>query len=68
MTRKQKEALDFIKFYWLDKGYAPSYNDISEAIGVKSKSGINRLITALKERGWVDFIPNKARSIRVLGQ
>jgi repressor LexA len=68
MTKKQKETLDFIREFWADKGYAPSYDDIADAVGLRSKSGINRLISALKERGWIDYIPNKARSIRVLGQ
>jgi repressor LexA len=64
MTYRQKEALDFIKDFWGQNGFAPSYDQIAEAMGIKSKSGVHRVITCLVERGWVVREPHKARSVR----
>jgi len=66
MTYRQKEALDFIKGFWGQNGFAPSYDQIAEAMGIKSKSGVHRVITCLVERGWVVREPHKARSVRVV--
>ena len=64
MTYRQKEALDFIKGFWGQNGFAPSYDQIAEAMGIKSKSGVHRVITCLVERGLVVREPHKARSVR----
>lgn len=64
MTYRQKEALDFIKGFWGQNGFAPSYDQIAEAMGIKSKSGVHRVITCLVQRGWVIREPHKARSVR----
>lgn len=65
MTPKQKELLDFIKSYSGRNGYCPSYDDMMKALGLRSKSGIHRMVYALKERGYVRLLPNRARSIEL---
>ena len=53
MTLRQKEALDFIRGFWGQNGYAPSYDQIAEAMGIRSKSGVHRVVTCLVDRGWL---------------
>lgn len=62
LTQKQKQAFDFIKNYCDKLGYAPSYQEIADGIGLKSRSGVNRLVTGLIERGAIHKQPGKARS------
>ena len=64
MTPRQKDCLDEIKKYWADNGHAPSYEDIKERLGAKSKSSIAALVAKLEERGYIERMPNLARSIR----
>lgn len=67
LTRKQKETLDFIKAYMKEHdGLCPSYEEIKDGVSLKSKCGVNRLVNGLKERGHIDFIPHKARSIVII--
>lgn len=66
MTSKQSETLLFIHNYWKEHGYAPSFQDIMDHLKLSSKSGVHRLLTALKKRGKVTFIPNHARSVQVV--
>lgn len=66
MTLRQKEALDFIRGFWGQNGYAPSYDQIAEAMGIRSKSGVHRVVTCLVDRGWLVREPHKARSVRVV--
>ena len=66
MTPRHKECLDFIGAFWADKGYAPSYDEIREALGAKSKSSVAALVTKLEERGYIQRMPNLARSIRLV--
>lgn len=49
-------------------GYSPSYDELMRAIGINSKSGIHRIVCALTERGYVNFIPAKPRSISIVGR
>ena len=65
MTPRQKETLDFIRGYWEDNEYAPSYEEIREGISAKSKSSVASLIKKLEERDYIERIPNAARSIRL---
>lgn len=66
LTKKQKEALIFLKSEIARTGISPSYDEIKDAIGLASKSGIHRLITALEERGFIRRLPNKARAIEII--
>lgn len=63
MTAKQKMLLDFIKLYRAVHGITPSYEEMKDAVGLASKSGISRLVIALEERGHIRRIPGYARAI-----
>lgn len=66
LTRKQHELLLFLHDYLDDRGVSPSFDEMKEALGLKSKSGIHRLILALEERGFIRRLPNRARAVEVL--
>lgn len=50
----------------MERGYAPSYEEMKNALGLKSKSGVHRLVFSLEERGYVNRLPNRARAVEVL--
>ena len=66
LTRKQYELLMFIHERVRESGIPPSFDEMKEALDLKSKSGIHRLITALEERGFIRRLPNRARALEVL--
>lgn len=66
LTVAQRECLSFIIAHDASHGCIPTYQEIGEGIGLKSKSGIHRLITALEERGFIRRLPAHARSIEIL--
>lgn len=66
MTPKQKILLDYIKKFQKKNGYSPSFEEMKSAMGLKSKSGIHRLIRGLEERGYIEVLPHRARAIEVL--
>lgn len=66
LTRKQFELLTFINKRLNDSGVSPSFDEMKEALGLKSKSGIHRLITGLEERGFIRRLPHRARALEVL--
>ena len=66
LTRKQHELLTFIHERLEDTGISPSFEEMKEALNLKSKSGIHRLITALEERGYIRRLPHRARALEVL--
>lgn len=66
LTAKQHELLRFIQLRLDDGGISPSFEEMKEALGLKSKSGIHRLINALEERGFLRRLPNRARALEVL--
>lgn len=66
LTRKQHELLTFIDAHLNANGVSPSYDEMKEALNLKSKSGIHRLITALEERGFIRRLPHKARALEVI--
>ena len=66
LTRKQHELLMFIQQRLSDAGVPPSFDEMKDALGLKSKSGIHRLITALEERGFIHRLPNRARALEVI--
>lgn len=66
MTPRQKEVLDFIKDYWMTYGFAPSYEAICVGVGIRSKGNVSAIVKRLRERGFIEYQPKRARSIRVL--
>ena len=66
LTRKQNELLLFINKRLNDGGVSPSFDEMKEALRLKSKSGIHRLITGLEERGFLRRLPHRARALQVL--
>ena len=66
LTRKQHELLRFIHERLRESGIPPSFDEMKEALDLKSKSGIHRLITALEERGFIRRLPNRARALEVI--
>src|SRR3954467_15228316 len=66
LTRKQHELLRFIHDRLREAGIPPSFDEMKEALDLKSKSGIHRLITALEERGFIRRLPNRARALEVI--
>lgn len=68
LTRKQHELLMFINDRLQAGGVSPSFEEMKEALDLKSKSGVHRLISALEERGFIRRLPNRARALEVLKQ
>jgi repressor LexA len=66
LTRKQLDLLRFIQSRMQECGVPPSFDEMKDALDLKSKSGIHRLITALEERGFLRRLPNRARAIEVI--
>jgi repressor LexA len=66
LTAKQRELLIFIKQRLGETGISPSFDEMREALELKSKSGVHRLISALEERGFIRRLPNRARALEVL--
>jgi len=66
LTRKQHELLLFIHERLGQGGVSPSFDEMKDALGLKSKSGIHRLITGLEERGFIRRLPHRARALEVL--
>jgi repressor LexA len=66
LTRKQHELLRFIHDRLKEDGVPPSFDEMKDALDLRSKSGIHRLIMALEERGFIRRLPNRARALEVL--
>jgi repressor LexA len=66
LTAKQRELLVFIDARLRDNGISPSFDEMREALDLKSKSGVHRLISALEERGFIRRLPNRARALEVV--
>lgn len=66
LTAKQRELLLFIDKSLKGSGISPSFDEMREALELKSKSGVHRLISALEERGFIRRLPNRARALEVL--
>jgi repressor LexA len=66
LTSKQHELLLFINERLNQSGVSPSFDEMREALDLKSKSGVHRLISALEERGFIARLPNRARALEVL--
>ncbi len=66
LTAKQFKLLEYLKQSFKENSVSPSFEEMKLALGLKSKSGIHRLITALEERGFIKRLHNKARAINIL--
>ncbi len=66
LTRKQHELLTFIQTRLDEAGISPSFEEMKEALDLKSKSGVHRLISALEERGFIRRLANRARALEVI--
>ena len=66
LTAKQRELLNFLQRYQGEFDHAPSFDEMKDAIGLKSKSGIHRLVSALEERGHIRRLANRARAIEII--
>jgi repressor LexA len=66
LTEKQFELLSFIHERMKETGIPPSFDEMKDALNLRSKSGIHRLITALEERGFIRRLPHRARALEVL--
>lgn len=66
LTRKQQELLVFINERLAETGVSPSFEEMKEALDLKSKSGVHRLISALEERNFIRRLPNRARALEIL--
>ena len=66
LTAKQRELLLFIDDRLKATGISPSFDEMREALDLKSKSGVHRLISALEERGFIRRLPNRARALEVV--
>lgn len=67
MTPRQLEALQFIQGYAKTNGYCPSFEEIKDALGLASKSGVHRIVEALESRGLIRRLKHQARSLELRG-
>lgn len=68
LTPRQRDLLDFIRSYIAKHESAPSYDEMAAGIGLRSKSPISDIIDALVERGAIDRLPNRARTVTLVEQ
>ena len=66
LTKKQLELLTFLENHLKKNGVPPSFDEMKDALNLKSKSGIHRLVSALEERGFIRRLPNRARAIEII--
>ncbi len=66
LTKKQKELFDYLKGYIKNNQISPSFEEMKEAVNLKSKSGIHRLITSLEQRGFIKRLKHRARAMEII--
>lgn len=66
LTKKQADLLSFLKTFIAARGYTPSYAEMADGLGLKSTSGVHRLVKQLEQRGYVRNAPVRKRAIVVL--
>lgn len=66
LTPNMKKMMDIIKKYIKTNGFSPSYEELKQLCGLRSKSGVHRYLHCLKERGYINFKYNMKRGIEVL--
>lgn len=65
LTPRMRKLLDFLNGYIVENGFSPSFDEMKDALGLRSKSGVHRLVLSLEERGWVTRLPHRARTLTV---
>ena len=65
LTKKQKELFDYLSNYIAKNSISPSFEEMKNAVNLKSKSGIHRLITSLEQRGFIKRLKHKARAMEI---
>lgn len=65
LTKKQRDLLLFIHQHLSEDDVPPSFEEMKDALGLKSKSGIHRLISGLEERGYIERLPHRARALQI---
>ena len=66
LTKKQYELITFIDYKLRESGVSPSFDEMKDALDLKSKSGIHRLIAGLEERGFIRRLPHRARALEII--
>lgn len=66
LTKKQQRAYEFISAYIAENGHAPSFENIKLGLGLKSKNTVYILVHGMRERGWIEFLPYRRRSLTLL--
>ena len=66
LTKKQKELFEYLENYIEEKGIAPSFEEMKNAVKLKSKSGIHRLIMSLEQRGFIKRLKHRARAMEII--
>lgn len=66
LTSRQVDCLRFISAQVRETGLSPAFSEIKDALGLKSTSGVHRMVTALEERGYVRRLPHRARAIEII--
>ncbi len=66
LTKQQEDLLTIVRAYLRAYGRSPSYDELRQSMGLRSKGNLNRLLNALRERGHITWIPNKVRTIALL--
>ena len=65
LTIKQKKLLDYIKSYYEEKDFFPTFDEMKDNLSIKSKSGIYKLLSSLEDKGFIRKIPHKARALEL---
>lgn len=68
LTKRQQQAFLCIQAYIKEHGQSPNYRELMDAMNIKSLGHMAEIVKGLKDRGWIDYLPNKARSIIILGK
>ena len=68
LTKKQKELFDYLSEYMSNNQISPSFEEMKEAVNLKSKSGIHRLVSSLEERGFIKRLKHKARAMEIVNK
>ena len=68
LTKKQKELFEYLKDYISSNQISPSFEEMKEAVNLKSKSGIHRLITSLEQRGFIKRLKHRARAMEIINK
>ena len=68
MTKNEQKALNIIEYYITEKGYSPTYEDISQAMGLSNRSSIVRYVKNLQEKGYIRIPEGKRKAIEIIGQ